>query len=381
MRENSATLPVRMDDGHVRVFHAHRVKYNNARGPCKGGLRWHSKENMDTIRALAGWMTWKTAIADLPLGGGKGGIAVNPRELSPGESERLARAYVRAFAGILAVDKDVPAPDLNTTPQIMAWMMDEFETLCGEHHPGVITGKPLPLGGCEGRGEATSYGGMCIIREVDRTLELKLDRGRFAIQGFGNVGGGIARLLHEQGWTVIAISAEDGAVYNQQGIDVPAALTHYREQGARLAGFAGGEPFSNDDLLTCECDVLIPAAIEHVITRQNAEQLRAKVIVELANGPTTPGADHILQERGITVVPDILANAGGVTVSYFEQVQNAYNYYWSLADVNAQLDRRMTHAFQSLWAMAKERSLTLREAAYCLAVNRVAQACRLRGWV
>jgi glutamate dehydrogenase (NAD(P)+) len=381
MREYRAALPLRMDDGSVRVFPAYRVQYNFARGPAKGGLRWHAHETIDTVRALACWMTWKTAVVDLPLGGGKGGITCNPKELSVAERERLARAYMRAFAPHLAVDRDVPAPDVHTTPQIMAWMLDEYETILGRHHPGVITGKPLALGGSLGRDDATSYGGLCIIREVERELRLSLQQARFAVQGFGNVGGGVARLLHERGGRVVAISAEDGAVYNEKGVDVPAALQYYQSHGQRLNGFGGGEAISNEQLLECDCDVLIPAAIEHVLTRDNAERIKAKVVCELANGPTTPGADHVLHHRGIVVVPDILANAGGVTVSYFEQVQNSYNYYWSLEDVRAQLDRRMTGAFQALWNLSRQRHVNLREAAYLLAVERVAVACKLRGWV
>jgi len=356
------------------------VQYNTARGPAKGGLRWHPKENIDTIRALACWMTWKTALVDLPLGGGKGGIACNPKELSITERERLARAYIRAFAGVLAVDQDVPAPDVNTTPQTMAWMMDEYEVLRGDHHPGVITGKPLPLGGSVGRGDATSYGGMCMVREIDKLLGLKLNPGRYAIQGFGNVGGGIAKLLHERGGKIVAIGAEDAAIYNNKGIDIPKALTYYDSHGQTLGGFDGGEQIDNESLLTCSCDVLIPAAIEHVITRHNADAIQARVICELANGPTTPGADHMLHQRGIVVVPDILANAGGVTVSYFEQVQNAYNYYWSLDEIHRQLDRRMTEALDRLWAKARDRGVSLREAAYLLAVERVLSACKVRGW-
>lgn len=381
MREHRATIPLRMDDGSTRVLQAYRVQYNNARGPAKGGIRWHPNENLDTVRALACWMTWKTAVVDLPLGGGKGGVTCNPKELSITERERLARAYMRAFAPLLSIDRDVPAPDVNTTPQVMAWMLDEYETVVGEHHPGVITGKPLPLGGSLGREDATSFGGMCVIREVEDVLGLNLLEARFAIQGFGNVGGGVARLLHEQGLRVIAISAEDGAIYNERGIDIPAALAYYDGNGRCITGFTGGDPFTNEQLLACPCEVLIPAALEHVLTRQNAAAVQAQVICELANGPTTPGADKILEERGIVVVPDILANSGGVTVSYFEQVQNCYNYYWSRGDVHAQLKQRMTQAFRALWRLAKERRLSLREAAYLLAVERVADACRIRGWV
>ncbi len=381
MREYHFTLPVKMDSGATRVFQAFRVQYNDARGPCKGGLRWHTKETIDTVRALAFWMTWKTAVVDLPLGGGKGGIVCNPKELSLAEKERLARAYVRAVSAELGVQRDVPAPDVNTTPQIMAWSLDEFETIIGEQHPGVITGKPLPLGGSSGRQDATSYGGLCVIREADSMLGVRFERARYAIQGFGNVGGGVARLLHEQDGHVVAISAEDAAVYNERGINIPDALRHYEMHHGHLAGFDGGQSITNDELLTCDCDILIPAAVEHVLTDRNAALVRAKVVVELANGPTTPDADRIFRDRSVVVIPDILANAGGVTVSYFEQVQNSYNYYWSLEDVHDQLRRRMSAAFQAVHEMSVEHGVDHRMAAYMLAISRVAAACKTRGWV
>lgn len=381
MREHHAMLTLRMDDGSLRVYPAYRVMYNSARGPTKGGIRWHAQETIDTVRALACWMTWKTAVVDLPLGGGKGGITCNPKELSQRERERLARAYARAFARVMADDRDVPAPDVNTSPQIMAWMLDEYEAVTGEHQPGVITGKPLPLGGSRGRDDATSMGGMFIIRELDAAYGLNLNRARYVVQGFGNVGGGIARLLHAAGGRVIAIGAEDAAIHDEDGIDVPAALEYYQRHGMQLSGFAGGRTIPNDELLTLPCDVLIPAAIEHVITRTNVEKIQTKVIVELANGPTTPIADKVLKRRGIPVVPDILANAGGVTVSYFEQVQNAINNYWSVEEVRRQLDRRMSAAFQSLFDTARKKKITLRQAAYLLAVQRVYEASHLRGWV
>lgn len=381
MREYEARLPVMMDDGRVQVFQAYRVQYNNARGPTKGGLRWHVNETIDTVRALACWMTWKTAVVDLPLGGGKGGITCNPRALSPGEAQRMSRAYIQAFAPEFAADRDVPAPDVHTTPQHMAWMMDEFERIRARSEPGVITGKPLPLGGSRGRSDATSWGGMYVIREADRALGLRLQQGRYVIQGFGNVGGGLASILHKAGCKVIAVGAEDGAILNENGLDIPRVLDHYQHNAQHVAGYADAQRISNDDLLTLPCDVLIPAAIEHVITRNNADKIQARMICELANGPTTPDADRILADRGIPVVPDILANAGGVTVSYFEQVQNAYNYYWSLDQVHQALDRRMTESFAAVLELSKERNVTLREAAYLLAVSRVADACRLRGWV
>ena len=381
MREYHFTLPVKMDDGATGVFKGYRVQYNNARGPCKGGLRWHADECIDLVRALASWMTWKTSLLDLPLGGGKGGIQCNPKSLSVAEKERMARAYIRAVGRELGVNRDVPAPDVNTTPQMMAWSMDEYEALRGEHHPAVITGKPLPLGGSLGRDNATSYGGLCVVREADRLLKLDFERERYAIQGFGNVGGGVAKLLHERGGHVVGISAEDGALYNEKGIDIPAAMAHYERHKHHLAGFSGGTWITNDELLACECDVLIPAAIEQVITRNNAAKVKAKIVIELANGPTTPEADEILGKNGILVIPDILANAGGVTVSYFEQVQNTYNYRWSVDDVHEQMDRRLTAAFAAVHEMAESRGVTHRMGAYMVALARVAEACKYRGWV
>ncbi len=381
MREYLFTLPVQMDNGERKVFKAFRVQYNNARGPCKGGLRWHPDESIDRIRALASWMTWKTSLANLPLGGGKGGIQCSPKSLSVSEKERLARAFIRAVGSELGVQRDVPAPDVNTTPQIMAWSMDEYETIRGEHHPGVITGKPLALGGSLGRDNATSYGGLCVVREADRLIGMKLDRARYAIQGFGNVGGGVARLLHDRNGHVVAISAEDGAFYNEKGIDIPAAIAHYDRHHGHIAGFDGGDPISNEELLACECDILIPAAIEQVLTRSNATGVKARIVVELANGPTTPEADAILEQRGIIVVPDILANAGGVTVSYFEQVQNTYNYRWSVEDVRSQMDRRLSAAFTAVHEMSIDKGVSHRMAAYMVAVSRVAEACRNRGWI
>jgi glutamate dehydrogenase (NAD(P)+) len=381
MHETQFRLPVRMDNGTVEVFPGYRVRYNHARGPTKGGLRWHPDETLDTVRALACWMTWKCAILDLPLGGGKGGITCNPTALSPGERERLARAYMRAVGHQLGVDRDVPAPDVHTSPQIMAWMMDEFEAMTGRHHAGVITGKPIPLGGSRGRGNATSFGGLYIAREIERVLEFPLAGARCAIQGFGNVGGGLAELLHDAGAKVVAISAVDGAIHNEDGIDIPAALRHYARNRDAISGFDGGDAITNEELLTCPCDWLFPSALENVITAQNAADVQAKVILEMANGPTSTAAEATLHERGVLVVPDILANAGGVTVSYFEQVQNTYNYYWSLEEVHRELSRRMSEAFRAVHAEYERVPGPMRLAAYMLAVERVAEACQLRGWV
>ncbi len=381
MQEFQFTIPIKMDDGTSRVFKAYRVQYNNARGPTKGGLRWHPNKTIDTVRALAAWMTWKTAVVDLPLGGAKGGITVNPKELSVAEKERLARAFSRAVGDRLGVDRDIPAPDVYTTPQIMAWMMDECETMRGESHPGVITGKPPVIGGSLGRADATSWGGLFCVREATKALGLGLADCRYVVQGFGNVGGHIARLLHERGARVVAIGAEDAAWHNENGLDIPRAIKHADRNGGYLAGLDDGSEIAPDDLLATECEVLIPAAIEHVITERNVDAIKTKLIVELANGPTTPAADKILQDKGVFLVPDILANAGGVTVSYFEQVQNTYNYYWSLDEVRCQLDRRMTESFQAVYRLAEDRDVPLRLAAYLVGVSRVAEACRVRGWV
>jgi glutamate dehydrogenase (NAD(P)+) len=380
--ELKVTLPVEMDDGRIKIFHGYRVQYNGARGPTKGGLRWHSgKGGMDTVRALAAWMTWKTAVVDIPLGGGKGGITCNPKELSDREKQRLARAYMRAVAKILAVSKDVPAPDVYTTPQIMAWMMDEYETLMGEHHPGVITGKPIPLGGSEGRGDATARGGVIILREAAKALGVDLNGKSMAIQGFGNAGQFAALLGHQiLGLKLVAASDSRGGIYNAEGLD-PRKVVDYKLRTGALEGFPEAEPISNADLLELEVTVLFPSALENVITAENAHRIKCRISCELANGPTTPAADEILHQKNILVLPDFLANAGGVTVSYFEQVQNTYNYYWPIDMVHERLDEKMTRAFEGVYEMTQREKVNMRQAAYLVAVARVAEACKLRGWV
>jgi glutamate dehydrogenase (NAD(P)+) len=381
MKEIKVILPVKMDDGSTRIFHAYRVRYNTARGPAKGGLRWHPDETLDTVRALAAWMTWKTSVVDLPLGGGKGGVTCNPKELSENEKERLARAYMRAMAEHLGVTKDVPAPDVYTNPQIMAWMMDEYETIEKIHHPAVITGKPLQIGGSAGRGDATSRGGMYVTREAAKRLNLDLGGKTMAIQGFGNAGQYAATLGQELlGLKLVAASDSKGGVYSENGID-PEALVKYKLQTGTLQGFPEAEPISNEQLLELDVTVLFPAALEQVITEKNADNIKCKIMCELANGPTTPEADDILYANQVFVVPDFLANAGGVTVSYFEQVQNTYNYYWELEDVHRNLNIKMTNAFQSVYEMSQREKINMRQAAYLVSVNRVAEACRLRGWV
>jgi len=382
MREYHFTVPLKMDNGTTRIFKGYRVQYNNARGPTKGGLRWHPEETIDTVRALAAWMTWKTAVVDIPLGGGKGGITCNPKELSDGEKERLARNYIRVVGRELGVHRDVPAPDVYTTPQIMAWMMDEYEIMMGHSHPGVITGKPLCVGGSQGRGDATARGGVYCVRETAKVLNMKIDNCTYAIQGFGNAGQ-FAATLHPEilgGGTLIAVSDSRGGVISKNGIDAEAIVRHKQETGS-VNGFPGTQPISNEDLLELQCDILYPSALEGVITEKNASKIKAKIVCELANGPTTPEADKILFEKKIYVLPDFLANAGGVTVSYFEQVQNTYNYYWSLPDVHQQLDRKMTDAFHAVHEMSKTSRAHNRLSAYMVAVSRVAEACKIRGWV
>ena len=381
LREYVVSIPVKMDSGDTRVFRGYRVQYNHARGPTKGGLRWHPDETVDTVRALAAWMTWKTAIVDLPLGGGKGGVTCNPKELSEGEKERLARGYIRALGNILGVTRDVPAPDVYTNSQIMAWMLDEYEVISQEARPGVITGKPLELGGSAGRGDATARGGIYTVREACRHLGLPPESATVAIQGFGNAGQFGALLAEELlSMRVIAASDSSAAVYDPDGLDVDRLVRHKTETGS-LAGFPGAESLEPDKLLELPVDVLVPAALENAITERNAGSIQARIVCELANGPTTPAADKILFDKGVFVIPDFLANAGGVTVSYFEQVQNSYNYYWNLSEVHRVLDLRMTDAFGAVVALADRRKLDLRRAAYMISVDRVARACKMRGWV
>ena len=381
MRELKVTLPVRMDDGSTRIFHGFRIQYNTARGPAKGGIRWHPDETVDSIRALAAWMTWKTSVVDIPLGGGKGGIICNPKELSVNEQERLARAYIRAIARSLGVTKDVPAPDVYTTPQIMGWMMDEYEAIMGEKHPGVITGKPIPLGGSEGRGDATARGGIFVTQEAANAYGIGLKGQAMAIQGFGNAGQYAARLGEKiLGLTLIAASDSRGGVYNPDGLDVE-ALIEYKQKAGRLTGFPGAEDMPNGNLLELDVAVLFPSALENSIIEENAPRLRCKIVCELANGPTTPEADKILYDKGIVVLPDFLANAGGVTVSYLEQVQNAYNLYWEEEEVHWRLKEKMTRAFASVYEMSQKKKINMRRAAYVVSVARVAEACKLRGWV
>jgi glutamate dehydrogenase (NAD(P)+) len=380
VRELHVSLPVRMDDGDVKVFKGFRVQYNDARGPSKGGIRFHPDETVDTVRALAAWMTWKTAVMDLPLGGGKGGIICNPKLLSERELERLSRAYIDAIAWIMGPDRDIPAPDVYTTPQIMGWMMDEYSKLSGHSTPGAITGKPLSLWGSLGRDDATARGAWYAIREAAQVLGIDLSKARVAIQGFGNAGTFAATLgLQLFGCKVVAVSDSKGGVFNANGLSYQDVRAHKAQTGS-VVGFPGAEAVSNAEILETDVDILIPAALENQITTDNASRIKARIIAEAANGPTTPEADAILRRRHVFVIPDFLCNAGGVTVSYFEWVQNQRGMPWELEDVHRRLDRKMTRAFAEVLEASRTHDVDMRTGAYCVAVSRVAEATRARGW-
>lgn len=380
-RELHVTVPVRMDDGSTRIFHGFRVQYNDARGPTKGGIRFHPDETINTVRALAAWMTWKTAVVDVPLGGAKGGIICNPKELSLAELERMSRSYIRQVGRILGPDQDIPAPDINTNPQVMAWMADEFAAMRGHNSFGMITGKPLSMGGSLGRGDATARGGAACLREAARELRIDLQGAKIAIQGYGNVGSYMHMLAqHQLGMQVVAVSDDVGGIFNAAGLNYETVRAHKQAHGNVLA-LPGSQPISNAELLVLDVEVLVPAAIESVITAANAGNIRARIIAELANGPTTPAADAILYERGVYIIPDFLCNAGGVTVSYFEMVQNSYGFYWTEEMVHERLEAKMTAAFRAVHSGAQAHRVDNRMAAYLVAVARVAEAMKVRGWV
>lgn len=381
MRELHVSLPIRMDDGSIKIFSGFRVQYNDAKGPTKGGIRFHPEETIDTVRALAAWMTWKCSLLDLPLGGGKGGIICDPKKMSEKELERLSRAYIDAIYQLIGPENDVPAPDVYTTPQIMAWMMDEYSKIKGMNQFGVITGKPLAIGGSAGRGDATAKGGMYTIREAAKEMKIDLKKATISIQGFGNAGHFAAKLAKEMfGSKIIAVSDSKGGIHNKDGLDVDAVMEHKEKTGS-VVNFAKAKTITNDELLALEVDVLIPAALEGVITKDNAGKIKAKIIAELANGPTTLEADEILYKKGVHIIPDFLCNAGGVTVSYFEMVQNSYMYYWDEKEVYEKLDKKMTIAYKSVLDTSKKYKIDMRTAAYVVAVARVAEAMKLRGRV
>ena len=374
----AVSVPTRMDDGSVRVFEGFRCTHNVARGPSKGGIRYHHEVTLEETKALAMWMTWKCALMGLPFGGAKGGVVVNPKELSVLELERMTRRYTTEIINFIGPEADIPAPDVGTSPREMAWIFDTYSMNKGYSVLGVVTGKPLEVGGSVGRVEATARGAAFCVREALRKQDLSIEDRRVAVQGFGNVGSNLALILAGQGATIVALSDSRGGVHNADGIDVQAALAHKQDTGS-LDGLAGAEAITNDELLLVDCDVLAPCALEQVITGDNADQIKASIVCEGANGPVTPDADVILDDRGVLVLPDVLANAGGVVVSYFEWVQGLQEYFWKESEVNAKLNDIITRAFAETWRAHEERSLPMRQAAYALAVGRVAEATTTRG--
>ncbi len=376
------SIPIRMDNGQIQVFQGYRVQHSSARGPCKGGIRYHPQVTLDEVKALAGWMTWKCAVVDIPFGGGKGGITCDPTRLSLGELERLTRRYTAMILPLIGPHHDIPAPDVNTSAREMNWVMDTASVLRGEPMYAVVTGKDIAVGGTRGRREATGRGVAIVTQEILERLGHKVQGATVAVQGFGNVGSVAALLLHQAGAKVIGVSDVSSAFYCERGLNIPEMIAYVNHSPHRLlAGYSapGAREISREELLTLDVDVLIPAALEGQITEKNADQVRARVIVEGANGPTTPEADVILEERGVTVVPDILANAGGVVVSYFEWVQNLQCFYWDEEETNVRLTRIMRRAFQEVWEYARQRKASLRTAALMIGIERVVQAIRLRG--
>jgi glutamate dehydrogenase (NAD(P)+) len=372
------SVPVTMDNGEVEVYTGYRVLYNTSRGPAKGGIRFDMNVTLEEVKALAAWMTWKCAVVNLPFGGSKGGVVCDPLRMSVGELERLTRRYTAGIIATLGPDSDVPAPDVNTNERVMAWIMDTYSMHVRHTVTAVVTGKPVEMGGSMGRREATGRGCMIVTKEALGHLGMPVNGATIAVQGFGNVGSVAAQLLAREGCRIVAIGDRSGAFYNRKGIDVAAAIAYIR-QHRTLEGFAGGEPISNDDLLTLDVDVLVPAALENVITSRNAAKIRAKIICEGANGPTTAGADSVLDEKGIFVIPDILANAGGVTVSYFEWVQDRGGYFWSEDVVNQRLTEIMVKSFHDVLHLSRQHKVNMRTAAYMVSINRVATVHRLRG--
>src|SRR5918999_734591 len=372
------SVPFRMDDGTTRVYQGYRIHHNLTRGPAKGGIRYRPDVGLGEVKALAMWMTWKCAIANIPFGGAKGGVRMNPKEHSRGEIERMTRRYASEILPLIGPERDIPAPDMNTNEEIMAWIMDTYSINKGYSVPGVVTGKPVAIGGSRGRGGATSRGVMYIIFATLKSLGLGIEEVRVAVQGYGKVGGFAAQLLHDAGCQVVAVSDVNGGLYRDRGLDPEAINRHKREAGT-VVGFPGAEPITNEELLEVDCDVLVPAAIEGVITTRNADATRARVICEAANGPITFEADKILGDRGVFVVPDILANSGGVTVSYFEWVQDIQAYFWSEEEVNDRLRQIMERAFHEVYELSTEKGLTMRQAAHWIGVGRVAEAHLTRG--
>jgi glutamate dehydrogenase (NAD(P)+) len=377
-REFTVNFPVKMDDGRVEMFTGYRIQHNLTRGPAKGGIRYHPDTDIDEVRALAMLMSWKCAVVNIPYGGAKGAVVVDPAKLSLGEVERLTRRYATEISFLIGPDKDIPAPDIGTNAQIMAWIMDTYSMHIGHTSPAVVTGKPINIGGSHGRREATARGLVYVLREACEQANISIAGAKVVIQGYGNVGGTSAMLLEDMGAKIVGVADRGGGVANPKGLDLRTLQAHYEKTGT-VAGAPGGDEVSNAELLELPCDILIPAAIENQITIRNADRIKARIIIEAANGPTTPDADAILFDRGVLVIPDILANAGGVTVSYFEWVQGLQEFFWTEREVNAQLERIMVNAFETVHEMAQSRRTTLRTAAYLLAVDRTAEAYRVRG--
>ncbi len=378
-RELTVNFPVRMDDGSIRIFTGYRVQYNDARGPFKGGIRYHWNVSIDEVRALACWMTWKCAVMDIPYGGAKGGIICNPKEMSKAENERMTRRYASEISIVIGPEKDIPAPDVYTDGQTMSWIMDTISMNKGYTVSGVVTGKPIPIGGSLGRDEATARGAVYATREAAKRIKLSLKGATVAVQGFGNAGFHYARLMQDEyGAKIVAVSDSKGGIYSEKGFD-PKEVIKHKEKTGSVVGFPGTKKVTNEELLELAVDILSPAALENQITSENAPRIKAKISAECANGPTTPEADDILYKNGVLVIPDILANGGGVTVSYFEWVQDLANFFWTKPEVDAKLEGVMVRAFDAVWKMHEEKKCDMRQAAYMVAINRVAEAYKWRG--
>jgi glutamate dehydrogenase (NAD(P)+) len=374
----TVAVPTLMDDGSVRVFQGYRVQHNVARGPAKGGTRYHPQVTLDEVKALASWMTWKCATVNIPYGGAKGGVTCDPKKLSRAELERMTRRYTAEIAVLIGPDRDIPGPDVYTDEQTMAWMMDTYSLVTGRYSPAAVTGKPISLGGTAGRKDATAQGVLFCIRDACAVLRKPVRSITAAVQGFGNAGAAVGRLLQADGAKVIAVSDSRGGVYAARGLDVRAVEAH-KEASGSVVGFKGAERITNEELLQLKCDVLVPAALESQITLKNASRVRARIVAEAANGPTTPAADRVLRDHGVFVIPDVVCNAGGVTVSYFEWIQNRNGYFWEDAQVAKGLEKFMRRAFHDVHDLSKRDKLDMRTAAYVMAVGRVAEATRLRG--
>ncbi len=377
-RQVQISIPVRMDSGEIRIFEGYRVQYDNHRGPYKGGIRFHAETDLDEVKALAFWMTIKCGVVDIPYGGGKGGVTVDPKQLSEAELERLTRGWTHAMRHVIGPKTDIPAPDVNTNAQVMAWIADEYGRTDGGFAPAVVTGKPLQIGGSRGRESATAQGAFYCLEDLVEHLSFEPGKTRIAIQGFGNAGAHFAHLAHQAGFIVIAVSDSRGAVYSDSGLDPMAVMRHKKETGS-VVGAPGTTAIKSEELFALDCEVLAPAALENAITAENADQIKAKAILELANGPTTPEAEAILLEKGVLIVPDVLANAGGVTVSYFEWVQNNQGYYWSEEEVLEKLKSIMKRSFRNVWEKKSDLHVDMRTAAFVLAIERIVQTMKMRG--